>query len=100
MKLLDKIAKKLGYVREISEMNKPIVIHQEVETSFLASSIVIPHYDLDMAVTDDFNIKRWAKRKIIENMMDGLIRYTKFSEEPWVDGGIRISGTLEVVRRK
>lgn len=80
-------------------MNKPIVIHQEVSTEILAGSIVIPHYDLEMAVMDDFNIKRWAKRKIIENMMDNLMCYTKFSEKPSGDG-IQINGYLEIVRRK
>ena len=98
MKLLDKIAKRLGYVPEDSILVKPMVIAENRPVITLRDSMVIDLWMLDEMKRDGIDFEKWAKRKAIENLTDELIKCTEYRtcEDP-IEHTITFNSRIRVV---
>lgn len=70
---------------------------KELKPITVNSHVTISKYELDQSKEDAFNIRRWGKYKLVENMRDQLVGLMKIHERRSESGGIIMSGQLRVV---
>lgn len=97
MKLLDRIAKKLGYVPE-STLVKPMIVEQKMSSTVLRSDIMFNYDELTNA-NDPECLLKCTKRQILANLNTELLNYTVFEIEN-IGDRVRISGRIRVVNKE
>lgn len=95
MKLLDKIAKRLGYVPIDMQMNAK-VIYTPNKVQKLCADVCYGMEEIECITDMGFDIKKMAKRRIAENMINHLIPCITYVKRPNVLGGFTMSGILYV----
>ena len=103
MKLLDKIAKKLGYIPDKLPIPNVMVNYGAsiIDVKTFQSSVNISSREFSKAINgNSFNLKRWAKRRVVEKLADELMSCMEFTEYFDEECNYSITGRIQIIDKK
>lgn len=95
MKLLDKIAKKLGYV-PVDSLPVTKIFRYETHVDTLCSEVMIPH-DREVFYRTHPPYKEAVTKEIVHKLINELISHMKFEKRlDFATGNFIVTGTIKV----